>query len=257
MEALKVVKIGGNVIDDPMVLETFLQQFSLIQGPKILVHGGGKKATALCKQLGIEPKMKDGRRITDATSLEIVTMVYAGLLNKNIVALLQKHNTNALGLSGADANLIEAIKRPVKTIDYGFVGDVPDNAINNEVVQLLLKNGITPVLCALTHDKNGQLLNTNADTIATEVAKSMKKQYETYLIFCFEKNGVLANPEDENSVLSEIDWQQYQQYKKEQIITDGMIPKLDNAFQAISFGVKEVIIKHANNINNNFGTRLY
>ena len=201
--------------------------------------------------------MFQGRRITDKPTLEIVTMVYAGLINKNLVALLQGHQCNALGLTGADGNTIQAVKRPVKQIDYGFAGDLNEQSVNSTFLATLLDNNICPVVCAITHDNHGQLLNTNADTIATNLAIAMQRMYRTSLIFCFEKSGVLRDPDDEKSYIPKISWQQYQQYKSNELIKDGMIPKLDNAFEAIRAGVASIAIKHARNLNNHIGTVLY
>ena len=245
---LTVLKIGGNVIDNPALLQTVLQDFAQIEGGKILVHGGGKIASELSKKMGIVPQMVEGRRITDEATIDVVTMVYAGLLNKKMVAQLQKNNCNALGLSGADANVIQARKRPVKTIDYGFVGDLDASSIQVDFLKNLLENGITPVFSAITHDKNGLLLNTNADTIASSIARAMAQSTETRLIFCFEKKGVLLNIEDENSFIPEINFALYQELKSKGIIFEGMIPKLDNAFESIAQGVKQVILCNPENI---------
>lgn len=237
---LKIVKIGGNVINDQQELASFLKDFSDMDTLKILVHGGGKRATALSATLGLETKMVGGRRVTDEASLEIVTMVYAGLLNKNIVAKLQANNCNAIGLTGADANMIRAHKRIVKDIDYGFVGDV--DTIEKETIELLLNNKIVPVFSAITHDKNGQLLNTNADTIASELAKGLSSLFDVELIYCFEKKGVLMDIEDDDSVIEEIDREKYERLKEDQIIAEGMLPKLENCFESLENGVKKVII---------------
>lgn len=258
---LYIIKIGGNVIDNSENLHNFLKDFTALKGNKILVHGGGKVATQLSETLGIEPKMVEGRRITDIETLRVVTMVYGGLINKNIVAQLQKFGANAIGLTGADGNFIRTKKRPVKTIDYGFVGDIDETSIDNTNIKRLMDGGFTPVFCAITHDGDGQLLNTNADTIASALAVSLAKLYDTTLIYCFEKSGVLKDINDENSLISDIDPPYYEELKQQQIIHSGMLPKLDNAFTAITCGVKAVIIGHANNLgllneNKNFGTRL-
>ena len=237
---LTIVKVGGNVINNPEALESFLTDFAKVEGNKILVHGGGKRATQLAADLGIEATMINGRRVTDTTTLEIVTMVYAGLLNKNITATLQKFNCNALGLSGADGNSIQAHKRIVKDIDYGFAGDV--DGINATNISTFIEGGMTPVFCAITHDGNGQLLNTNADTIASTIAVGMSEKYEISLIYTFEKNGVLTSVNDDNSVITDIDSLKYEQLKEEGIITDGMLPKMENCFDALNKGVSEVII---------------
>lgn len=246
--SLYIVKIGGNVIDNSENLHNFLKDFTALKGFKILVHGGGKVATQLSETLGIEPKLVDGRRITDIETLRVVTMVYAGLINKNIVAQLQRLGTNAIGLTGADGDFIRAKKRPVKTIDYGFVGDLDENSINPENLKSLMDAGFIPVFCALTHDGDGQLLNTNADTIASALAVTLSELYETTLIYCFEKKGVLKDINDEGSLIQEIDPQQYEELKTQQIIHSGMLPKLDNAFTAIACGVKAVIIGHSNDL---------
>ena len=237
---LTVVKIGGNVINDPHKLELFLKDFSDMEGMKILVHGGGKRATELAADLGLKTKMIGGRRVTDAKGLEIVTMVYAGLLNKNIVAKLQASDCNAIGLSGADADLIRAHKRKVKDVDYGFAGDV--DAIAERTLSLFLNQGIVPVFSAITHDKKGQLLNTNADTIASELAKGLSADIKVELIYCFEKKGVLKEIEDQNSVIEKIDESYYSKLKADQVIVQGMLPKLDNCFDALQNGVQKVLI---------------
>ena len=237
---LSIVKIGGNVIEDKAALANFLLLFSQIQGAKILVHGGGKLATELAGKLGIESKLVGGRRITDAQSLEIITMVYAGLTNKNIVAQLQGNGCNAIGLSGADGDTIRAHKRPVKDIDYGFAGDV--DGIGAGTIERLLSAGLTPVFCAMTHDGKGQLLNTNADTIASEVAIGMGGIFETTLYYCFEKKGVLSNISDESSVIPRIDTQKYQALLANKVIADGMLPKLENCFHALRHQVAKVCI---------------
>lgn len=258
---LYIIKIGGNIIDNSENLHNFLKDFTALKGNKILVHGGGKVATQLSETLGIEPKMIEGRRITDIETLKVVTMVYGGLINKNIVAQLQRYGTNAIGLTGADGNFIRTKKRPVKTIDYGFVGDIDETSIDNTNIKRLMDGRFTPVFCAITHDGDGQLLNTNADTIASALAVSLAKLYDTTLIYCFEKSGVLKDINDEDSLITDIGPQYYEELKKQQIIHSGMLPKLDNAFTAITCGVKAVIIGHANNLgllneNKNFGTRL-
>lgn len=259
--ALHIIKIGGNVIDNSENLYHFLKDFTALEGHKILVHGGGKVATQLSDTLGIESKLVDGRRITDIETLRVVTMVYGGLINKNIVAQLQRFGTNAIGLTGADGNFIRAVKRPVKTIDYGFVGDIKDDSVDAAAISRLMEAGFTPVFSALTHDGEGQMLNTNADTIASALAVALSKHYETTLIYCFEKKGVLHDVNDEDSLIREIDPIRYEELKKQQIIHSGMLPKLDNAFTAISCGVKAVIIGKADELgtlqkNEPFGTRL-
>ncbi|MGM5468735.1 acetylglutamate kinase [Flavobacteriaceae bacterium LMO-SS05] len=237
---LKVIKIGGNIIDNEAVLHAFLIDFAKIEGPKILVHGGGKLATKLSNQMQVEVKMIDGRRITDQETLDIITMVYAGKINKNIVAKLQASACNAIGFSGADGNAIVSVKRPVKTIDYGFVGDVVK--VNTETLQVLLNHNVTPIFCAITHDENGQLLNTNADTIASELAIGFANLYHTELYYCFEKNGVLKDVNNDNSVIQHIDSKNYQDLIDQNIIADGMLPKLNNCFLAIRKNVQKVCI---------------
>ena len=239
---LIILKIGGNIIDHPLALETLLRDFATWQTPRILVHGGGKIANKLMDQLGIAPKMIEGRRITDRETLDIVTMVYAGLINKNIVAMLQSYSCNAIGLTGADANVIPAHKRPVKEVDYGFVGDVDPDCISSDMLGNLVKSGLVPVLAPLTHDGAGSMLNTNADTIASGAAIALAKTYRVQLVFCFEKNGVLRDPADERSVIDFLDEALFRKYRDEGVITAGMIPKLDNAFAALHSGVTEVRI---------------
>ncbi|NHF60676.1 acetylglutamate kinase [Flavobacteriaceae bacterium TP-CH-4] len=237
---LSIIKIGGNVIEGREALKQFLVSFAQMEGNKILVHGGGKLATRLATKLGIESKMVGGRRITDAQTLEVITMVYAGLTNKNIVAELQAHDCNAIGLSGADGNTIQAHKRPVKDIDYGFAGDV--DGINTATISRLLSAGLTPVFCAMTHDGKGQLLNTNADTIASELAIGLSKSYKITLYYCFEKKGVLLDISNEDSVIEHIDSKKYQELATEGIIADGMLPKLENCFHALHHDVHQVCI---------------
>lgn len=258
MEQLSIVKIGGNIIEDETALKKFAHAFAKLEGKKILVHGGGKIASKLANDLGIEAKMVNGRRITDAETLKIVTMVYAGLANKNIVALLQANYCDAIGLSGADGNTICTTKRPVKEIDYGFAGDITPSSIHTKRIQSLLEINLCPVFSAITHNGEGLLLNTNADTIASALAVGMASHYTVSLIYCFEKMGVLRDVVDDNSVIPEIDYANYVKLKEQGIIADGMIPKLDNAFDAISNGVKKVIIKHADDlINEQAGTTIF
>lgn len=240
MDTLKIVKIGGNIIDNDKALSSFLEAFATIKSPKLLVHGGGKLATQYARQLGLEVKMIDGRRITDKATLDLITMVYAGKINKHIVAQLQSYHCNAIGFSGADGNTIESEKRPVKTVDYGLVGDV--KKINTELLHVLLEHGVTPVFCALTHDKKGQLLNTNADTIASELAIGFAGTYQTELYYCFEKNGVLKDVQDNNSVIEHINTQTYHDLIAAGIIADGMLPKLNNCIHAINKNVYKVCI---------------
>lgn len=251
MKNLFVIKIGGNVIDNPAALENFLADFAAIRAPKILVHGGGKIATRLGDKLGIESKYVDGRRITDDETIDLVTMVYGGLVNKKIVAQLQSLGCNAMGITGADGNLVPAIKRPVKEINYGWVGDVTAESIPASRWQLLLENGIVPVLAPLTHDNDGHILNTNADTMASSIAVALSAVYSTRLIYCFEKKGVLEFVEDDSSVIHTITKASYVQLKAEQKLFAGILPKLDNAFAAIDAGVKEVLIGHADDLLQN------
>ena len=240
MEVLKIIKIGGNIIDDDEALNTFLVEFAKLKGPKLLVHGGGKLATKLANQMGVEVKMTNGRRITDKETLDIATMVYAGKINKNIVAKLQSFNCNSIGFSGADGNTIVSVKRPVKDVDFGYVGDV--ETVNTNTLNVLLNNDITPIFCALTHDKKGQLFNTNADTIASELAIGFANQFKTDLYYCFEKNGVLQDINDDNSVIKNINTKTYQSLIDNGIIADGMLPKLNNCFHAIKNQVNKVCI---------------
>jgi acetylglutamate kinase len=246
MEKLTIVKVGGKIVEEAESLNQLLNDFKNISGSKILVHGGGRSATALADKLGIETLMVEGRRITDKAMLEVATMVYAGLVNKSIVAGLQAKGCNAAGFTGADLSLITAVKRPVKEIDYGYVGDVIN--VNTSELRLLIGEGVTPVIAPLTHDGKGQLLNTNADTIATELSIDLAKFYSVNLVFCFEKDGVLLNPQDDHSVIREIDREQYLKYKSEGIISEGMIPKLDNAFRALNSGVNMVLITNAKSL---------
>lgn len=246
MDKLYVIKIGGNIIDDEDKLSSFLSDFALIDGNKILVHGGGKLATKMAEKLGIEQQLVDGRRITDAETLKIVTMVYAGFINKNIVAALQSKNCNAIGICGADGDVILAHKRQHPVLDYGFVGDV--DAINTDLISTLLNKNIAIVFAPITHDQQGQLLNTNADTIAQEVAKGMSSSFDVDLIYSFEKNGVLMDVNDDSTVIRKINLSYYQQLKEKNKIFAGMIPKLDNAFSALQSGVRKIIIGKAENL---------
>lgn len=289
---IKVIKIGGNVVDNPELLKKFARDFAEMPGMKILVHGGGVMASQMQKAMGMIPQMIEGRRVTDEETLKVVTMVYAGWCNKNITALLQSERCNAIGLSGADGNAIKAAKRaPMKVmnqetgeemmVDYGYVGDVTADSVNAKFLYSLLERGITPVLCAINHDGEGNLLNTNADTIASSVATAManyryrsprevcckcedcthcsddgRLTHIVNLIYCFEKDGVLYDKDDDTSVIPEINEEYFAQLKTEGRVADGMIPKLSNAFKAISNGVNKVIIKHALNLNSNIGTTL-
>lgn len=260
MKPLTIIKIGGNVIDNSEKLHQFLLDFTALPGDKILVHGGGKIATELGQSLGIEAKMVDGRRITDIETLRIVTMVYAGLINKNMVAQLQAKGLNAIGLTGADGNVIKAVKRPVKEIDYGFVGDLDEHSVSVTTLANLLEANLTPVMCAITHDGETQLLNTNADTIASSVAVAMSALYETRLVYCFEKKGVLRDVNDDATVVREIRAGEFEALKADGTVAGGMIPKLHNAFEAISKGVSAVYIGKADELSElgraAFGTKM-
>lgn len=250
---ITIIKVGGAIVEDEAQLTQLLHDFSAIEGPKVLVHGGGRRATAIASKLGIESKMVNGRRITDAPMLEVVTMVYGGLVNKNIVARLQAIGINALGLTGADINCLLSHKRPVKDgIDYGFVGDV--ESTNGKALAALIEQGITPIMAPLTHDGMGNILNTNADTIAAETAKGLAPYYDVTLIYCFEKNGVLANPDDDNSVIPLITRSDFEQLVADGTVAGGMIPKIQNALFAIDAGVKRVIITKATAIDGESGT---
>ena len=285
---IKVVKIGGNVVDNPELLREFVKDFAAMPGMKVLIHGGGVMASQMQKEMGMEPKMVEGRRVTDEETLKVVTMVYAGWCNKNIVALLQAEGCNAIGLTGADGNAIKARKRPPvhveslgEEVDYGYVGDVTAESVNAKFIYSLLEKGIVPVFNAINHDGNGNLLNTNADTIASSVAIAManyryrtprevcsrceectfcsddgRLTHETDLIYCFEKDGVLYDKDDDSSVIPEIDREKFAQLKAEGRVADGMIPKLTNSFKAIDSGFARVIIKHARNLLGTTGTTL-
>lgn len=252
--ALTVVKIGGNVIDNAEALDAFVHDFASLPSPKILVHGGGKLATHLSQRLGIETHMVNGRRITDRETLDVVTMVYAGLVNKTIVAKLQAEGCHAIGLSGADANVIPAVRRNPEPVDYGYVGDINADEVNVSFIKTLLDSGVTPVFCALTHDGKGSMLNSNADSVASSVAVSMSKKMPVDLVYCFELLGVMRNIEDEDSLVPEIDEAVYARLREEGIVQKGMIPKIDNAFSAIRQGVDRVVIKSSRNLNEPVGT---
>lgn len=254
MDRLTIIKVGGKVVEDPQQLGVFLDNFTTISGYKILVHGGGKTATDLAGRLGVETRMVDGRRITDQETLDIVTMVYGGLVNKRVVAGLQARNCNALGLTGADLDFIRARKRPVGEIDYGFVGDVEN--VNIRELRLILSENVIPVIAPLTHDGNGTLLNTNADTIASQVAIEFANFYKVLLFYCFEKRGVLSDPLDENSVMAELSESSFLELEESGIISTGMIPKLYNGFKSIHNGVSEVLITNPANFAKGRGTRL-
>jgi acetylglutamate kinase len=247
MESLYVIKIGGNIVDNPSLLTTCLQSFAKVKGQVILVHGGGKLATSLASSMGVEQKMLDGRRITDEATLKIVTMVYAGYINKNIVAQLQAEGLDAIGLSGVDGNLILAHKRINAAIDFGFVGDIDE--VNTPLLLQLLSTNKKLVIAPITHDGHGQLLNTNADTIAQCIATSLAKHFQVHLIYGFEKEGVLKDIEDSSSVILQIDNRAYKNLKEQKVIFEGMIPKIDNAFSALENGVQSVIIGKAEKLN--------
>lgn len=253
---LHVFKIGGHILDDATALQQFVGAFAQVDDPKILIHGGGKGASELLKDLGIAPQMVQGRRITDAATLDVVTMFYAGKTNKQLVALLQAAGVPALGLSGADGNAIRATRRPVRDVDYGFVGDLAADSINANLFQGLLSLKLVPVLCAITHDGAGQLLNTNADTIASAIAQALASYYAATLHFCFEKDGVLADASDETSVIPRITAADYEQLKASGVVSAGMVPKLDNAFAALEAGVEAVVIENALKINESVKTVL-
>lgn len=248
MEKLTLVKIGGNIIDDENALNALLNLFHQLPGKKILVHGGGKIATELSKKLGLDPEMVKGRRVTDAEMLKVVTMVYAGLTNKTIIAKLQGLNCNALGLTGADGNVIVAEKRPMVEVDFGFVGDITEENVNTTFLSNLINQDIVPVFSAITHDGQGQLFNTNADTIASTLAVALAPFYDVSLIYSFEKKGVLKDINDENSVIPTINELNFNNFVEQNIIADGMIPKITNALQAVNKGVSRVIIKNVNDL---------
>ena len=239
-QALHIIKVGGAVVEDPASLAQFLTQFAAVQGPKLLVHGGGRSATAMAARLGMEVTMIGGRRVTDSAMLEVVTMVYGGLVNKNIVAQLQATGIAALGLTGADLDSIRSTRRPATPVDYGFVGDV--QCVNGKALARLIEAGFVPVMAPLTHDGKGQLLNTNADTIAGEVAKGLTPCFDVTLTFCFEKKGVLRNPDDDDSVIPVIDRASFEALVADGTVSGGMLPKLQNAFDALRTGVSRVVI---------------
>lgn len=252
MEKLTVIKVGGKIVEEPETLDRLLADFSALPGYKVLVHGGGRSATQLAARLGIESHMVNGRRITDAETLKVVTMVYGGLVNKNIVAGLQAKGVNAIGLTGADMDVIRSVKRPVQEVDYGFVGDV--KRVNTDLLASLIHQGVVPVMAPLTHDGAGHLLNTNADTIAGETAKALARHFEVTLVYCFEKKGVLRDADDDESVIPVITPELFRQYVDEGIIQGGMIPKLENSFSAVAAGVQQVIITLATAIDGQSGT---
>lgn len=255
MEKLTLIKVGGKIVEEQATLSRLLASFAAIPGRKVLVHGGGRSATAMASRLGIESRMVGGRRITDKAMLEVVTMVYAGLVNKNIVAGLQALGVNALGMTGADMNILLSDKRPVGEVDYGYVGDV--RRVDAAALSALIEIGVVPVIAPLTHDGQGSMLNTNADTMAGETAKALASRYEVSLVYCFEKRGVLRDENDDNSVIAEMTRQQFETYRAEGVVQGGMIPKLENAFDAIRHGVHEVIITRADAIGQpHEGTRI-
>ncbi|CCY52717.1 MULTISPECIES: acetylglutamate kinase [Bacteroides] len=253
-EKLTVIKVGGKIVEEEATLNRLLDDFTTIEGHKVLVHGGGRSATKIAAQLGIESKMVNGRRITDSETLKVVTMVYGGLVNKNVVAGLQARGVNALGLTGADMNVMRSVKRPVKEVDYGFVGDV--EKVDASLLSDLIYKGVVPVMAPLTHDGKGHMLNTNADTIAGETAKALATLFDVTLVFCFEKKGVLRDENDDDSVIPLITPAEFKQYVADGIIQGGMIPKLENSFAAIDAGVSEVIITLASAISGEEGTRI-
>lgn len=253
-EKITVIKVGGKIVEEPKALAALLDRFAAIKGAKVLIHGGGRSATKIAERLGIESKMINGRRITDEAMLQIVTMVYGGLVNKNIVAGLQARGINALGLTGADCNIIKAHKRPVGEVDFGFVGDV--DYADGKMLSCLIEQGIVPIIAPLTHDGKGNLLNTNADTMAAETAKGLAQYYDVTLTYCFEFPGVMRNPEDENSLIEKIDKNIYKELLANGIVSGGMIPKIDNAFSSIDNGVTQVIITKADAIDGMSGTHI-
>ena len=252
MDKLTIVKVGGKIVEEPDSLKQLLHDFSQIEGYKVLVHGGGRSATAVAERMGIESKMVNGRRITDLEMLKVVTMVYGGLVNKQIVAGLQALGVNGLGLSGCDLNYMRSDKRPVTDIDYGYVGDVKE--VNAGILVDLISKGVVPVLAPLTHDNSGNLLNTNADTIACEAAKALSTYFEVTLMYCFDKKGVLLNENDDNSIILKLTPSLFKQYVSENIIQGGMIPKLENSFDALKAGVRKVLITRADLIHTQEGT---
>ena len=255
-EKLTIVKVGGAVVEDEQQLTQLLKDFSAIEGRKVLVHGGGRRATKMAERLGIETKMVDGRRITDEAMLEVVTMVYGGLVNKHVVARLQAEGVQAIGLTGADGGIILSHKRPLKNgIDFGFVGDV--DQVDGQQLSRLVEAGLTPVIAPLTHDGQGTILNTNADTIASETAKALAKLYDVTLIYSFEKRGVLSNPDDDDSVIPTINRADFERYKADGTISGGMLPKIENALAAVEAGVSRVIITLATAIDGQSGTIIH
>lgn len=253
-EKITVIKVGGKIVEEQKSLDNLLDSFAAIEGKKILIHGGGRSATRIAEALGIESRMVNGRRITDSETLKVVTMVYGGLVNKNIVAGLQARSVNALGLTGADCNIIRAYKRIDAEIDWGFVGDV--DSVDGAMLAKLISEGVVPIMAPLTHDGNGHLLNTNADTIAAETARAISPYFEVTLTFCFEHPGVMRNPDDSASLIPQIDSSSYKELLADGIISGGMIPKIDNAFNALRGGVSKVIITRADAIDGVLGTHI-
>ena len=253
-KTITIIKVGGKIVEERESLMQLLDRFAAIEGEKVLIHGGGRSATRIAEKLGIESRMIDGRHVTDEATLGVVTMVYGGLVNKNIVAGLQARGVNALGLTGADCNVIHAHKRPVKEIDWGFVGDV--DGADGKILSALIEQGIVPVVAPLTHDGKGNMLNINADTMAAETAKALAPYYDVTLTYCFEFPGVMRNPEDATSVIPEIRTDDYRMFKEQGIVSGGMIPKIDNAFNALNNGVKKVIITRADSIDGKHGTHI-
>ena len=256
MNSVKVIKIGGNIVDSPEALARFVRDFASMPGLRILVHGGGKEASRLSSRLEIPVTMIDGRRVTSRETLDVVTMVYAGLVNKRIVAMLQQEGCNAIGLSGADGNAIRASRRPARPVDFGYVGDIADDGVNVSLLKSMLDAGLTPVFCAITHNGHGTLLNCNADSVASAIAVAVSRVAPVDLIYCFEQTGVMADINSPSSLIQSVNPQEYQSLKERGIISGGMIPKLDNSFRAIEAGVRSVIIKHAANLKNGLGTTL-
>ncbi len=253
-EKLTVIKVGGKIVEEEATLTQLLNDFAAIDGFKVLVHGGGRSATKIAAQLGIESQMVNGRRITDAETLKVVTMVYGGLVNKNIVAGLQARDVNALGLTGADMDVIRSVKRPVKDVDYGYVGDV--KRVDGDCLSTLIQANIVPIMAPLTHDGKGNILNTNADTIAGETAKALAKHFDVTLVYCFEKKGVLRDENDDDSVIAHINPEEFRQLVAEGVIQGGMIPKLENSFEALSAGVSEVVITSSTDVAAQHGTHI-
>lgn len=255
-DRITVVKIGGNVVDNPEALKRFTENLAAMPGRKVLVHGGGKEATRLSERLEIPTTMIEGRRVTSRETLDVVTMVYAGLINKRITSMLQAAGCDAIGLCGADGNAIRATKRSATPTDYGFVGDIAPDGVNGRLIRRMLDDGLTPVFCAITHDGLGTLLNCNADSVAQAVATGLAGEGSVDLVYCFEQPGVMADIDDPDSLIAEITPETYRGLKENGTVNKGMIPKLDNAFKAIENGVESVVIKHADNLNKPTGTTL-